>query len=117
MIFKGIGVLAALVMVYALACDSVGIGGKCHDSKTGEVLEEVEDADGKLWPVSKHPQSLKAAGQQYEFCGVSIEAATETKGSMPFSHYVYHPETGEVLGVGGMSNAKRMRTLNDYEWY
>ena len=119
MIFKGIGMLAALVMVYALACDSVSIGGKCHDSRTGEVLEEVEDANGKLWPVKKHPQSLKAAGQTYEFCGVSIEAVTENRKYTGQStigwRYLFHPDTGERLEVGGA--ARGMRTLDDYEWY
>ena len=117
MTFKVIGMLALVVMVYALACDSVGIGGKCHDSRTGEVLEEVQDTNGKLWPVKKHPNSLQAAGQTYEFCGVSIEAATEKQGSMLASHYVFHPDTGERLRVGAASNAKGMRTLDDYEWY
>ena len=84
-----------------------------------EVLEEVEDANGKLWPVKKHPQSLKAAGQTYEFCGVSIEAVTENRKYTGQStigwRYLFHPDTGERLEVGGATRG--MRTLDDYEWY
>ena len=50
------------VLVWAGACNAVGIGGGCHDSRTGEVLKEVEDANGKVWPVKKHPQTLKFGG-------------------------------------------------------
>ena len=104
------------VLVWAGACNAVGIGGGCHDSRTGEVLKEVEDANGKVWPVKKHPQTLKFAGQELVFCAVSIEAATEMKGSMLVTHYVFHPETGSPIKAGG-TGGKGMRRLDGYEWY
>ncbi len=104
------------VIVWVGACDAIGIGGQCHDRKTGEVLKEVEDANGKLWPVKKHPDAVLYAGQELEFCGVSVEAATEREDRQFFAkRYVFHPGTSELIEVG--SPSKGMRTLEDYEWY
>ena len=107
-----------LLIAWAGACNSVGIGGECHDRSTGEVLKEVEDVNGKLWPVKKHPQAIRFAGQDLEFCAVSIEAPTKVEGQgIVARRYVFHPETGQPIQAGAMSNQKGYRTLERYEWY
>lgn len=117
--FSFAGLVAVISMLcLSMACNAVSsITGQCHDDSTGEVLEEVEDADGNLWPVKRHPDTLRFAGQEYEMCAVSIEAPTHDEGSMLISSYVFHPRTGEKLRVGGMTSAKGMQDLNGYEWY
>ena len=41
---------AIMLVVWAGGCNAIdGIGGQCYNSATGEVLKEVEDADGEVW--------------------------------------------------------------------
>ena len=109
--------MGLVLLVVSLACD--GLGGECHDSRTGKVLSEIEDANGKLWSVEKHSQSIKVAGQDMKFCAVPIEAATQDRKFTGQStigwRYLFHPETGERIEVDGAYRG--MRTLRGYEWY
>ena len=118
MIFKGTVMLAVLVAVGALACDSLGIGGECYNNRTGEAIKEVEDANGKLWPVKKHPQSIRALGQDLDYCAVSLEAEFERSGSAAYgTDVVYHPDTGSPIDTQSFYDTKGWRMLDGHEWY
>ena len=102
--------MVLVLLAVSVACE--GLSGQCHDSRTGKVLSEIEDADGKLWPVKKHSQSMAVSGQDLKYCAVTIDAATRGRN---FGRYVFHPDTGERIQVDGAYRG--MRTLWGYEWY
>ena len=119
MFFRLFPASLAFTMLLLLACEATGIGGKCHDSATGEVLREVEDVNGKAWPVKKHPDSLKYAGQTLNSCAVSIEAVTQDRQYTGQSRigwrYLFHADTGSLIEVKPAS--KGLKTPDRYEWY
>ena len=108
-------VAALLLLAVSVACEGLGgIGEQCHDSATGQVLEEVEDANGKTWTVKKMP-GLPG------MCGIPVQATTFTKeyamGSNPSHQYVLHPDTGEQIDMLLLGRARGMTPLEGYEWY
>jgi len=110
--------LVCIVIVWTSACGSldVGLGGKCHNSQTGKVIDEVEDLSGELWPVEKFTHTIQFAGQDWEYCAVSIKADMQlNEGDR--TYFVLHPETGEVIYGDDFFRAKGMMPLRGYEWY
>ena len=105
--------LALLFPLLSLACSEIGIGGKCHHRDTGEVLTQIEDANGDLFSVEKM-SNLPSLTGTYDGCGVPVEAKID-EGSLLIPGYVYHPDTGERLVV--YSAEKGLRPLDAYEWY
>ena len=111
-----IGGLLAILAVGLASCTG-GIpgvsSGQCHHSTTGEVLKEVVDINGNLFPVKKAENPLaKKAGLDVDYCGISVQAQM---GGSSFLGHVYHPDTRSEITVGDAY--KGLRLLLNYEWY
>ena len=103
------------LLMVTMACNALGgIGGQCHDSNTGEVLNEVLAGDGELWPVEKMPNPVRIAGTSYEYCGISVATPLFQRGTI---EYVKNPETEEDILVGGLFDSGGMISLSGHEWY
>ena len=111
--------LGAMVLFIVLGgCDAVGLGGEdCHHGETGEVLKQVRDANGDLFPVVKADTGLTLLGLDLVFCGVSIEARLGGERSFNYAGFVYHPETGEPIEASGGHQGLRSIGEFEYEWY
>lgn len=102
----------------------VGSGGECLNTETMEVLEQVEDADGVLWPVKKLPG-------EYPMCAVPWEVSVDTNGHpviviyidesgkeiqepSRLAEWVYHPSTGKRIHTA--PHTTRVVRQEGYEW-
>ena len=120
--FAFLFIILALTVSLSLACSNLpsdlpgdlpGIG-KCHHIENGEVLDEVKDANGVLFPVKKTTR-LTISEEYKDFCGLSVRAELEGKKGWLSDTYVYHPETGHKIYAAFPS--KGLLLLEGYEWY
>ncbi len=77
-------------------------------------MNEVRDANGELFPVTK--VSFDLGNLSIDYCGVSIDAQVDGR---DFGiEVVYHPYTGEQIEVEGPSRGvRRFAGHSEFAWY
>ena len=109
-------VVGLMILASLMGCESLeNIGGECRNATTGEVLRELRDTGGELWPVEKHPYIGELRNLTIENCGVSVKARSFRDGSRYSPEYLSHPETGERIRLG--DNFEGMLVIVGYDWY
>ena len=107
-----VALLSALVFGCTPALGDLSLGGRCHETTTGEVLADVLDANGAQWEVQKF-ELIRGL----PFCGVPVRAVlgAEPVGIGVRTVDALYRLDGTPIRVYGPSRG--LYWLDDYEWY
>ena len=130
------GFWMAVWMLTLGLCSQTGaateIAGECRHYRTGEVITQVRDAEGKLWDVKKLAYPLYPSAELTDGCSIPWEAKVETDGSLHVSGYedekgkliyeetrlaewVFHPKSGKRVNTAPVLPDRVLR-LVEYRW-
>ena len=112
----------ALLLLAACAEGSDGLlggSGQCQHTATADPLPYVRDAASEVWPVMKYEQAvgdIVLTACAVEHLALTGEARVQGFGPAIRQEVLYHPETGQPIGVDGPRRGFYLLDSAQYEW-